>query len=459
MRRLAAADGCYGAALVTMPLIGVDLIRLAAGRDLGLGLQPAYLLLAVAWLLRLVSSLTAAGARDRRRHRAAGIRPWSGWALAAVGAVALSSLGLALAPAPLLRHEAWPRFAKQVAQLAVMGAFLAYPALWTRGGQRWRWTMRLVAWTTGLQLVYALAQGLATRGDLAALAAVERIVTSNRAILSGSDRLYLGGFTDLPRLRGTMCEPLYLGSYLIGVLPWLLWSGRRWLAGATVAALLATWSRGAWVAGLASLGLLMVWRWRAGLPRPSRGTLGAAAAVLAAVAAGLLVVSGPDSLTWPVRRLLQTFDRSDWSNLTRFYSGQAAWRAFLASPLVGVGWGQFPYHFYALVDLPGLESQFAWPVVNSAPLLVLCETGLIGAGVWLGALGTAFARTWRRLAADAPAAARARLAAAAAASCAVGLHLCIFSQYNLPHLWILPGLWLAALAEVRIGSGTERRRT
>jgi len=456
MTRFALADGCYAAAILTMPLVGVGLVRLVTGRDLGFGMQPAYGLLAVAWLLRLISLAWPSGGRQRRRLRGDRVaRRWSGWAIAAIAVVLVSGLGLLVEPAPVLRGEAWPRFAKQVVQLVVMAAFLAYPALWTRGPARWRWTLRLVAWTTAAQLVYALLQGLHARGDLPVLAGCERIVTSNPAILSGSERLYLGGFTAMPRLRGTMCEPLYLGSYLLGVLPLLIWSGRRILAAAGCVALVLTWSRGAWLAGAAAAGVWWLLRRRAGLPGPSRRARWAGLAALAVSLVMVGAVAGPEALTWPVRRLAQTFDGGDWSNLTRVYSGQAAWRAFLASPLVGVGWGQFPYHFYALVDLPGLESQFAWPVVNSIPLLVLCETGAIGFAVWCALGVVLWRRTWRQLAGPAPASSRARLAAAAAGGSAIGLHLLVFSQYNLPHLWVLPGLWLAALAAR--GDGAARR--
>jgi hypothetical protein len=458
MRRLAPADACYGLALLSLPLVGVDLIMIVSGRDLGAGLQPAYLLLAVAWALRLGALLlrpealrpTAPGGSDR-----AGLL----WALLAVGALLLSGLGLVLAPAPLLAHEAWPRFAKQVVQVVIMAAFLVYPALWTRGPRRWRWSLQLVAWATAAQILYAFLQGLHVLVDLPAMALAERLATSNQSILSGSTWLYLGSFTELPRLRGTMCEPLYLGSYLVGVLPLLLWSGRRGLAAVGLVVLLLTWSRGAW---LAAAGGVFVWwllRRRAGLAVPTRHGL---LIVGAACGLGLLAVvlfAGPAAVGWPIQRLLQSFDTADWSNLTRYYSAQAAWRAWLESPLVGVGWGQFPYHFYALVDLPGLQSQFTWPVVNIWPLLVLCETGLIGFGVLAGACAVLWRRTWNAMVGGAGAAERALLAAAAAGGCGLGLHLLTFSQYNLPHLWVLPGLWLAALAACRRSRPANERNS
>ena len=40
------------------------------------------------------------------------------------------------------------------------------------------------------------------------------------------------------------------------------------------------------------------------------------------------------------------------------------------------------------------------------------------------------------------------------ATCAVWLQLLTFSQYNLPHIWVAPGLLLAALAD-RSGADSE----
>lgn len=455
MNRLSAADCCYGGALLTMPLAGVGVLHLVTGEDIGAGLQPAYLCIAFAWLLRLGDSVrrrAAAGrASERGRARRSG---WWAWSLTGFGVVLLSLLGLKVAPTLLLPQEALPRFGKQFVQLGVMAAFLLYPALWTRGPRRWRWTKRLLGWSVGLQLAYAVLQGVHAVYAVPGFALLERAATSNPAILSGSKWLYLGGFTEIPRLRGTMCEPLYLGNLLIGCLPVLVWSGRKRLALGCGIVLLLTWARGAWVA---AIGAGLIWallRRRAALPGMPRRPLWLAAAVLGAGLLTLAAVGGPSQLSLPAQRLLQTLDQGDWSNLTRFYSWQAAWRAWLSSPLVGVGWGQYPYHFYALVALPGLASQFTWPVVNSFPLLVLCELGLAGFGWLAAAVCLLWRRTWRLLGSAAtPAADRMRLVAHAAGCIGIWLHLLVFSQYNLPHLWILPGLWLAAVAE----SGAKSR--
>ena len=173
--------------------------------------------------------------------------------------------------------------------------------------------------------------------------------------------------------------------------------------------LLLTWSRGAVLAGLRGArrpgwgcGAGRAWACRSAGSRPVTVVAVAATAVVAAL------IAGGEAWLYPLRRLAQSLDRGDWSNLTRLYSMQAAWRAFLLSPVVGVGWGQFAFHFPLLVDPLGLQSQFTWPVVNNVPLLVLCETGCLGfAGAGAGVVAARPRTTWRRLAAADPARARA----------------------------------------------------
>jgi len=424
------------AALLTLPMIGVGLVAALTGRDLGAGLQPSWLALAVA---------TGAAATLRPRWRPSGA--WRRW-LAAVAVVLLLSLaGLALAPSGEAMPTTMLRWGKQVVQLAIMAAFVAWPAVALRGDARWRWTARLIVIGALLQAAYGAIQWIDWYHPGALPAGWERFATSNPAILSGSTQLHLqDGFLDVPRLRGMAAEPLYLGSYLLLVLPVVGLTG--WpTAGRTAARivlgmlLVLTWSRGAWLAGAVGLGLAAVMAVRVGGRRPGRRT------VVVAVGAGLafVLLLGAARLDLVLDRLAQTFSRRDWSNLTRLYSMQAAWRAFLLSPLVGVGWGQFGFHFPRLVDAAGLQSQFQWPVVNNFPLQVLCETGLAGFGVLAAGALRLVQRVHR--AALAPGERGLRVRACAVATGAVWLQLLTFSQYNLPHLWLAPGLLLAALVE------------
>ena len=441
----AVAGFLVAAVVVTLPWIGMGVVRLLAGVDTGAGFQPAYLLLVPALALVLGAD---AGAAGRLRPG----RPAFLWLAAAVAALALSALALVRTPGMIAPGDAWMRYLKQILQIIVMAGFVALPLAWFASAGRWVGLCRWLGWGLLFQAAYGALQALPFNHPQGWFAALEGLFTSNPSILSGSEELYLGGgFVGIPRLRGTACEPLYLGSYLLMALPWLVLAARRSrVARAALAAgvvlLAATWSRGAWLAGGAGLGagLLLLRRARidGGGGWSPKARLLAVAGVVAVLAAVALIL-GADALLLPLRRLVQSLDRQDWSNLTRLYSMQAAWRAFLLSPLIGVGWGQFAFHFPALVDPVGLQSQFAWPVVNNFPLQVLCETGLVGLGVLLAGVVALARRTWRKAARGEPES-RLRAAAAGAAAVGVGVQLLTFSQYNLPHIWLALGLLLAA---------------
>jgi O-antigen ligase len=230
--------------------------------------------------------------------------------------------------------------------------------------------------------------------------------------------------------------------------------GRFVLAAATLLLLFGTWSRGAWLGLAGSLAVALIL-----LACTRRGSGGILPGqhylfrILAGTGAALVLLTGAawlmdwETLLLPLERLGQAFSRHDWSNLTRIYSMQAGWRAFLLSPVVGVGWGQFGFHFPALVDPLGLQSQFTWPVVNNFPLLVLCETGLIGFLVFIGLLTGLWRGVVRCLIRTDFMDRRWRLVAVGAAFAGVWLQLLTFSQYNLPHIWVVLGLVLAATAE------------
>ena len=466
------ANNFYGAALVTLPWAGADLLKLSTGRDWGGGLQPAWLFLALAVLCagvdRLRNGSLWPGPPGGMSSR---LRCW--WLLGSVGvliSVLISVAGLRLAPSGEPADAILGRFGKQVVQLAIMAVFTIWPALWTRGRRRWVWTVKLLLIGGIIQVAYGVLQGLNYYHSLGVFAWLDGIFTSNPSILSGSEELYLGdSFRHVPRLRGTVCEPLYLGNYLLFLLPLIVvpvWTvrTRRLVAGAFLILLLWTWSRGAWLGlvGQAVLATgLVISLGRDAVLGLTRFDTRKFKMVSIGVAALLLVVplvgltAGWEGLLFPYRRLAQTFSGQDWSNLTRIYSMQAAWRAFLLSPILGIGWGQFGWHFPALVDPMGLQSQFNWPVVSNFPLLILCETGMVGFLVfvaWGVGLVRAVGSRWSVLR-------RSRVPGGsifshenilfAATVSVVGdwLQLLTFSQYNLPHIWVSVGLLLAILAD------------
>ncbi len=462
----------YGSALVTLPWAGVGLLKLSTGRDWGGGLQPSWLFLALAVLF---TGLDRLWNRSLRPGRSVDISPRLGrWWLLGTAAVFLSVLisiaGLWLAPSGESVDNTLGRFVKQLIQLVIMVAFVVWPALWTRGRRRWVWTVKLLLIGGVIQVAYGILQGFGYYHPQAVFTWADGIFTSNPSILSGSGELYLGdSFRHVPRLRGTVCEPLYLGNYLLFLLPLTfvpVWSARtrRLVAAAFLILLLWTWSRGAWL-GLAGQAVLMLGM-VISLGRGSGQDLirfdtrkfklvVIGVGVLLAVLPLVGLATGWEGLLFPYRRLAQTFSGQDWSNLTRLYSMQAAWRAFLLSPVLGIGWGQFGWHFPSLVDPMGLQSQFTWPVVNNFPLLILCETGLVGFLVFVAwivglvrAVGTRLV-TLRGVPVGEGNSfpAESILLATAVSVAGVWLQLLTFSQYNLPHIWISVGLLLAMLAD------------
>ncbi len=462
----------YGTALVTLPWTGVGLLKLSTGRDWGGGLQPSWLFLALAVLC---AGLDRMRNRSSRLGRMVDIPPRLGrWWLLGSAAVLLSALisiaGLWLASSGESTDLTLGRFVKQLIQLVIMVVFAVWPALWTRGRHRWVWTVKLLLIGGVIQVAYGILQGFSYYHPQAAFTWVDGIFTSNPSILSGSGELYLGdSFRHVPRLRGTVCEPLYLGNYLLFLLPLIflpVWSVRirRLMAAAFLILLLWTWSRGAWLglAGQVVLALGMVISLGKGAGQDLiRFDTRKFKLVVIGVGAFLVVLplvglaTGWEELLYPYRRLAQTFSGQDWSNLTRLYSMQAAWRAFLLSPVFGIGWGQFGWHFPLLVDPMGLQSQFTWPVVNNFPLLILCETGLVGFLVFVAwVIGLARAVGTRLFALRGSPAGEGNsfppesiLLATTVSVGGVWLQLLTFSQYNLPHIWISVGLLLAMLAD------------
>ncbi|MBK7187941.1 MAG: O-antigen ligase family protein [bacterium] len=449
-RRARLSAALWGATLVTLPWVGADVIVLLTGRDAGGGLQPSWLLMAAAWLV------CGPGPGWRALPR-----PWRVVIGAGVAAVMLSTAGLMFAPAAPSPFEALMKYIKQAIQLTVMASFALWPILHLRGAEAWRRTARCVVAGALLQAGYGLLQQVSYPSPGPLLAGLERIFTSNPAILSGSTALYVGNaFLDVPRLRGTACEPLYLGNYLLLALPMVALTG--WRAAWRVAAaaslallLLLTWSRGAWLGAMGGA-LVAIW-WLAGRTtwhmeeRWRRWLIVAGGAVVVGVA--LAMLAGWEPVLLPARRLAQTFSTHDWSNLTRLYSMQAGWRAFTLSPVVGIGWGQFGWHFPALVDPAGLQAMFTWPVVANFPLLVLCETGLLGfAAMAAGAIGLLRGAAHGRRTQGGGGHPWTAIGAMTVAGVAIAIQTMTFSQYNLPHAWVALGLLAAALLEAREGS-------
>ena len=218
-----AARWLFRGILVTLPWIGMGAVRCLTGVDTGAGFQPAYILLPPA----LVAALIAASA-DRAVRPAPAFRGrWWPWALS-VAVILISWFGLSIAAGAATPAEARLRFLKQLIQYLLMLGYVALPVIMLDRDERWRDVPRWLAAGMLLQLAYGVGQAVHFGHPMEWFAALEGLFTSNPSILAGSEELFLGdAFAGVPRIRGTACEPLYLGNYLLAVAPWLVLAARR----------------------------------------------------------------------------------------------------------------------------------------------------------------------------------------------------------------------------------------
>lgn len=428
--------------IFTLPWIGVGTVHFLTGHDLGGGLQPSWGFLAVAILLSLFDA-------PRRVLRDPVLRLIGLMTMLPLLAFLLSLFGLWGTPGMESLTVSMARWARQVIQWLIMMAFVWGLVLYVRNDALWQRTLDVLFMGVLFQIVYSLWQGWSFWHPNSLYQASEVFFTSNPSILASSERLYVNNvMQDFPRLRGTACEPLYLGNFLLGTWPLLLVWQRpatwRWALAALMGGLMImTFSRGAWLGLMGQIGALGLW-WVLRKLRDKSLPVPRMTFSVVILTAGLLLVADEWVGGFLRQRLLATFNAQDWSNLTRLYSMGTAWQAFLLSPFWGIGWGQYAFHFPLLVDPMGLHSQFTWPVVNNLALRILCETGLIGVGCFLTVLvfvGRAMLAQFRQ---SPKPRARAVLVCVLAWGGAL-LQTLTFSQYNLPHLWVLPGMLLVTL--------------
>jgi O-antigen ligase len=450
-----------GITLVLLPVIGLGTIYLLTGNDTGAGFQPSYLTMALAFSITLLIKLRQYPQLASIIQALKSAVPVSYLRIfgGTIVVVLISALGTKIAPGTQESSLVWGRFFRQFIQLLIMACFAIYFTVYLKftGGNskvnslmRWQFFARILVIGGLVQVAYGLLQEIHFYHPLVFFPELDRIFTSNPSILSGSETLYLNNmFQNVPRLRGMACEPLYLGNYLLLVWPFVFLTGWsrvwRWLSvSLLLGLLLLTWSRGAWLGFFFQVAIFLFFHLRSSrTPRlhvSGKSIMIFGGAVCAALAI-IALFGGVGVFAFPFERMQQAFSTQDWSNLTRIYSMQAAWRAFLLSPVFGVGWGQFAWHFPVLVDPMGLQSQFTWPVVNNFPLQILSETGGLGFCVFLVSAGLLIKRgmvaCWQDTALSIP-------VLSLVAASGVWLQLMTFSQYNLPHIWVALGALAAA---------------
>lgn len=436
------ATWLLAAAVFLAPWGSVGVLEATTGRSAGFGVQPA---VPVLLALMIVVALRARADRGLRRSEMIALVALMWMVVATSTTWTIDTMGLA-------GDQPWAKSLKQLVQWAFfVGVALAVAKQVERG------VSQVVERALGIGLVVAclVAAFAAVAGP-----GVVPLLDTNPSIASGSDELYLGhAFTGIARLRAPMPEPLMFGSYLLAAVPLVGLSGfahrgwsRGWRWGAAMlgmACLLATWSRGAWVGAAVTGGLLAV-AWMRGSFGPvarRHVTLVVCASVLGGIAglAFMLQVAPWELPGLLVDRLAQSSAGHDMSNMTRVWAWRAAAAMFVDAPMGGQGWGSFGFLFFEYAPPSASGAHFGWPVPNNLALLLLAETGLVGLVLWVVALAPAFSAL-RHGARNVPA------FVAACAIVGVLVQYATFSQWNLPHVWLLLG---AGLGLARLAAGSD----
>jgi putative inorganic carbon (HCO3(-)) transporter len=219
------------------------------------------------------------------------------------------------------------------------------------------------------------------------------------------------------RVFSTMANPVFLGGYLMLLLPIAVvvglsdrskgWRHAAWLTVATtVVAVLATATRAAWLAGGAEILLLVVVCRRRGVPLGREGLVASVAGVLGLVAVAVRSLASSDPVVNVASRFASMFSASDGSLTERAFIRQGALDAIARRPWFGFGPDRFGVAWH-LVRPAGHAAQFpssAVDVAHSVPLQIAATAGVVAALAWavailwplVGTAGRAFSASRKR---------------------------------------------------------------
>ncbi|WP_169307208.1 PglL family O-oligosaccharyltransferase [Chitiniphilus eburneus] len=278
------------------------------------------------------------------------------------------------------------------------------------------WSLRLIPiayLVVGALSVLALARAKDAYGWMPLLDALAwgllmgTLINSGMALPQVVDKLLSGS----GRVYGTIGQANMYGHYLAWGLAGTAWLGARRQVPRWVFWTMTTWlvislawcgSRsvllyaGAWLV----LGGLAGWRVRDEETRRfGRYLLGAALAMLAGQVFTPLLNDLIALLIGQDHNVPTALERLGSNGARRLAEWHKAWLAFLAHPLLGVGWGSYPAYSVSLHDAPELarvmESKLFTHSHNSL-LNLLAETGVVGALCVLSGLVAGVVGLWRR---------------------------------------------------------------
>jgi O-antigen ligase len=158
------------------------------------------------------------------------------------------------------------------------------------------------------------------------------------------------------------------------------------LGGVLLLTMALTGARSAWVY-CAALLIFAFWFYRRQPGADARRLLVCAASIMAgfALMQGLATLSfmSPERAAVSGQRLL---DLATTTSVRSQFWGEA-WHAFLAAPLLGVGWGQFAWHHFDSALNAGTQPFVLTQNAHNLMLHLLAETGLCGAMIAAGGIG------------------------------------------------------------------------
>lgn len=357
----------------------------------------------------------------------------------------------------------WWKTIKQVLQLLIAFASFACPLLYIDSPGKLAESIRLYAAGMLVSVLYGSLEMLHYLGvETLGFSFLADIVHAG-TFFGAADKpnlVFLPSLSGFPRLRLLASEPSMAGDYILSVLPLVafcaLGRGRlRWrvMLAAGVALLLLTFSVGSWVAlGIAvPAALCMLLRYRA---QASRLLL---VVFIAAALSGPITMlssnaSGPLTVPLEVLGRLSRTD-TDISVSGRMLENQTAWKLFLDYPVLGVGVGNWVFHYPTrMMDVPTtyvyLKKQVSESGFNRASginnlfLRMLCETGIVGLGLFCAFIFTIL-RTAYDVARAHPSLASVGVALMTAAL-AVVIHFNSLSAFDKRYWWFVFGIVTAA---------------
>lgn len=202
------------------------------------------------------------------------------------------------------------------------------------------------------------------------------------------------GEEKIPRIRSTCEEPIFLGLFLMTIIPVLsaiLFSKRKEfyfknmlpMLVTMMVCLVLTFSRSAWISCIPAF-LFIVYQYRSVISRNLvKFIMAVGGFLLFLILLDMMVFRGA-LYNYAVMRSTGVLTGEEFSSFTRWESIYVAFNLFLVHPVLGVGIGNFNFHFMDYVPLQhfiffiAYGGFFSPPTVGNLFMGFLAEMGILG---------------------------------------------------------------------------------